>query len=64
MSIKIIIITRSQNASLGNKFGEMCVSLPASDTVFLTIRKPIKAWMVSNESLKIYLFIYINRMYK
>ncbi|WP_293703671.1 hypothetical protein [Thiolapillus sp.] len=57
-------IARSQNASLDNKIGEMCVSLPASNTVFSTITKPIKAWMVSNESLKTYLLNHINRMYK
>ena len=57
-------IARSQNASLDNKIGEMRVSLPASSTGFSTITKPIKAWMVSNESLKTYLLIYINRMYE
>ena len=44
-------IARSQNALLGNKISEMCVSLPASDTFFPTITKPIKAWMVSSEML-------------
>ena len=57
-------IALSQNASLDNKVGEMCVSLPASNTVFSTIIKPIEAWMVSNESLKTYLLLHINRMYK
>ena len=57
-------IACSQNASLDNKIGEMCVSLPASSTGFSTITKPIKAWMVSNESLKAYLLNRINRVYK
>ena len=57
-------IARSQNASIDNKIGEMCVSLPASNTVFSTITKPIKAWIVSNESLKSYLLNHRNRMYK
>ena len=48
-------IARSQNASLDNKIGEMCVSLPASNTVFSIITKPIKAWTVSNKILKTYL---------
>ena len=57
-------IARSQNASLGNKISEMCVSLLASNTVFSTITKPIKAWMISNESLKTYLLNHMKRMYK
>ena len=57
-------IARSQNASLDDKIGEMCVSLPTSNTVFSTITKPIKAWMASNESLKTYFLNHRNRMYK
>ena len=57
-------IARSQSASLDNKIGEMSLSLPASNTVFSTITKPIKALMVSNENLKTYLLSHINRMYK
>ena len=45
-------IARSQNASLGNKIGEMCISLPALNTVFSTITTPNKAWVVSNKTLK------------
>ena len=56
---------RSQpEASLDNKIGEMCVSLPASNTVFSTITKLIEAWMVSNESLKTYPLNHVNRMHK
>ena len=57
-------IASSQNALLDNKISEMCVSFLASNTVFLTITKPVKAWMVSNESLKTYLLNLIHRMYK
>ena len=57
-------IARSQNASLDNKIIEMCVSFPASSTVFSKITKPIKAWMVPNESLKTYLLNHISRTYK
>ena len=57
-------IVHIQIASLGNKTSDMCVSLPASNTVLPTMTEPIKAWLVSNESLKNYLLIHINRMYK
>ena len=52
-----------QKASLGNRIGEMCVSCPLQ-IVFSAITKPIKAWMISNESLKMYLLNHINRMHK
>ena len=57
-------IARSQNASLDSKISEMCVSLPASSTVFSMITTSIKAWIVSNERLETYLFNHINGMYK
>ena len=50
--------------SVDNKISDMCASSPASNTVFSTITKPIKALMVSNENLKTYLLSHINRMYK
>ena len=57
-------IARSKNASLNNKVGEMCVSLATLNTVFSTVTKPIKAWMVSNENLKNRLLNHVNRTYK
>ena len=45
-------IVHIQIASLGNKTSDMRVSLPASNAVLPTITEPIKARLVSNESLK------------
>ena len=59
-----LILLRSAKCHGAGRGEEMCLSLPASSTVFSTITTPIKAWIVSNERLKTYVLNRINRMYK
>lgn len=56
-------IAHIQIAALGNKIGSICF-LARFKYSALNSQKPMKAWTVSNESLKNYLLNYINKMYK